>query len=78
MAAHARLVARMVRRSLHAIWGMPEHDQDFDGNKFFKLTKRRLAGNRAPNGPRTNGAPQKDPLSQLRTKESDIYREAGE
>jgi len=26
-----------MRKLLHAIWGMLKHDQDFDGNKFFKI-----------------------------------------
>jgi len=31
-------VVAVMRKLLHAIWGMLKHDQDFDGNKFFKLT----------------------------------------
>ena len=30
-------VVAVMRKLLHAIWGMLKHDQDFDGNKFFKL-----------------------------------------
>lgn len=26
-----------MRKLLHAIWGMIKHDEDFDGNKFFKI-----------------------------------------
>src|SRR6266478_69658 len=33
------LVAVM-RKLLHAIWGMLKHEQDFDGNKFFKLAEK--------------------------------------
>lgn len=29
-------VVAVMRKLLHAIWGMLKHDQDFDGNKFFK------------------------------------------
>jgi transposase len=32
-------VVAVMRKLLHAIWGMLKHDQDFDGNKFFKLTE---------------------------------------
>jgi len=28
-----------VATQLHAIWGMLKHDQDFDGEKFFKIAK---------------------------------------
>jgi transposase len=31
-------IVAVMRKLLHAIWGMLKHDQDFDGNKFFKLT----------------------------------------
>ena len=30
-------VVAVMRKLLHAIWGMLKHDQDFDGNKFFKI-----------------------------------------
>ena len=30
-------VVAVMRKLLHAIWGMLKHDQDFDGNKFFRL-----------------------------------------
>jgi transposase len=30
-------VVAVMRKLLHAIWGMLKHDEDFDGNKFFKL-----------------------------------------
>jgi transposase len=30
-------VVAVMRKLLHAIWGMLKHNQDFDGNKFFKL-----------------------------------------
>ena len=33
-------VVAVMRKLLHAIWGMLKHDQDFDGNKFFKLTEK--------------------------------------
>ena len=31
-------VVAVMRKLLHAIWGMLKHDQDFDGEKFFKMT----------------------------------------
>ena len=30
-------VVAVMRKLLHAIWGMLKHEQDFDGNKFFKI-----------------------------------------
>jgi transposase len=33
-------VVAVMRKLLHAIWGMLKHDQDFDGNKFFKLAEK--------------------------------------
>jgi transposase len=30
-------VVAVMRKLLHAIWGMLKHDEDFDGNKFFKI-----------------------------------------
>src|SRR6202162_2197429 len=33
-------VVAVMRKLLHAIWGMLKHDQDFDGNKFFKRTEK--------------------------------------
>src|SRR3984893_11864674 len=42
-------VVAVMRKLLHAIWGMLKHDQDFDGNKFFKLRKIRLTGKRVSN-----------------------------
>ena len=30
-------IVAVMRKLLHAIWGMLKHDQDFDGNKFFRL-----------------------------------------
>ena len=33
-------VVAVMRKLLHAIWGMLRHDQDFDGNKFCKLTEK--------------------------------------
>jgi transposase len=30
-------VVAVMRKLLHAIWGMLKHDQDFDGNKFFGI-----------------------------------------
>ena len=32
-------VIAVMRKLLHAIWGMLKHDQDFDGEKFFKIAK---------------------------------------
>jgi transposase len=32
-------VVAVMRKLLHAIWGMLKHDQDFDGNKFFRLAE---------------------------------------
>jgi transposase len=36
-------VVAVMRKLLHAIWGMLKHDQDFDGNKFFKLATATVA-----------------------------------
>jgi len=33
-------VVAVMRKLLHAIWGMLKHDQDFDGNKFFRLAAK--------------------------------------
>jgi transposase len=33
-------VVAVMRKLLHAIWGMLKHDQDFDGEKFFKIAKQ--------------------------------------
>ena len=33
-------VVAVMRKLLHAIWGMLKHDQDFDGNKFFKISAK--------------------------------------
>ncbi len=33
-------IVAVMRKLLHAIWGMLKHDQDFDGNKFFRLTAK--------------------------------------
>jgi transposase len=33
-------VVAVMRKLLHAIWGMLKHDQDFDGNKFFRLAEK--------------------------------------
>jgi transposase len=33
-------VVAVMRKLLHAIWGMLKHDQDFDGEKFFKLANK--------------------------------------
>jgi len=33
-------VVAVMRKLLHAIWGMLKHDQNFDGNKFFKLAEK--------------------------------------
>ena len=30
----------VMRKLLHAIWGMLKHDQNFDGNKFFRLPEK--------------------------------------
>jgi transposase len=32
-------VVAVMRKLLHAIWGMLKHDQDFDAEKFFKIAK---------------------------------------
>jgi transposase len=32
-------IVAVMRKLLHAIWGMLKHDQDFDGEKFFKIAK---------------------------------------
>jgi transposase len=33
-------IVAVMRKLLHAIWGMLKHDQDFDGNKFFKIASK--------------------------------------
>jgi len=33
-------VVAVMRKLLHAIWGMLKHDEDFDGNKFFKMANK--------------------------------------
>jgi transposase len=33
-------VVAVMRKLLHAIWSMLKHDQNFDGNKFFKLADK--------------------------------------
>jgi transposase len=33
-------VVAVMRKLLHAIWGMLKHNEDFDGNKFFTLTEK--------------------------------------
>jgi transposase len=33
-------VVAVMRKLLHAIWGMLKHDQDFDGEKFFKIATK--------------------------------------
>jgi len=33
-------IVAVMRKLLHAIWGMLKHDQDFDGNKFFKIAAK--------------------------------------
>ena len=33
-------VVAVMRKLLHAIWGMLKHDQNFDGNKFFRLPEK--------------------------------------
>jgi transposase len=33
-------VVAVMRKLLHAIWGMLKHHQDFDGNKFFKPAEK--------------------------------------
>jgi transposase len=33
-------VVAVMRKLLHAIWGMLKHDQDFDGNKFFNIAAK--------------------------------------
>jgi transposase len=35
-------VVAVMRKLLHAIWGMLKHDQDFDGNKFSDSPKQFL------------------------------------
>ena len=30
-------VVAVMRKLLHAIWGILKHDQEFDGDKFYKL-----------------------------------------
>ena len=33
-------IVAVMRKLLHAIWGMLKHDADFDGNKFFKIAEK--------------------------------------
>lgn len=33
-------IVAVMRKLLHSIWGMLKHDQDFDGEKFFKLAQK--------------------------------------
>jgi transposase len=33
-------VVAVMRKLLHSIWGMLKHDQDFDGEKFFKIATK--------------------------------------
>jgi transposase len=33
-------VVAVMRKLLHAIWGMLKHDQDFDGEKFFRIATK--------------------------------------
>jgi transposase len=33
-------IVAVMRKLLHAIWGMLKHDQDFDGEKFFKIATK--------------------------------------
>ena len=33
-------VVAVMRKLLHAIWGMLKHDEDFDGNKFFRMAPK--------------------------------------
>ena len=33
-------VVAVMRKLLHSIWGMLKHDQDFDGEKFFKVATK--------------------------------------
>ncbi len=35
-----QVVVAVMRELLHAILGMLKHNQDFDGNKFFRLTEK--------------------------------------
>jgi len=35
-----QVVVAVMRKLLRANWGMLEHNQDFDGNKFFRLTEK--------------------------------------
>ena len=32
-------VVAVMRKLLHLIWGMLEHDQNFDGNNVFKIAR---------------------------------------
>jgi hypothetical protein len=37
-----RAAVAMMRKLPHAIWGMLEHDQDFDGNNVFKIANENV------------------------------------
>ena len=62
-------VVAVMRKLLHAIWGMLKHDQDFDGEKFFKIAaKNRLTEKRVSN------EPAKRPAALTATGVEDTYR----
>ena len=35
--------AAVMRKLLHAIWGMLQHREEWDGNKFFRLEPKNMA-----------------------------------
>lgn len=39
-------VGAVIRKLLHAIWGMLKYDQNFDGTKFYKLCLKHLTSER--------------------------------
>jgi len=35
-----QVIVAVMRKLLHAIWGILKHDQDCDGNKLFKIAAK--------------------------------------
>ena len=53
-------VVAVMRKLLHAIWGMLKHDQDFDGNKFLQTRRKNcLTGKREYLTSEATGAPRR-------------------
>ena len=41
--AKMQAITAVMRKLLHAIWGMLHHREEWDGNKFFKLESPNMA-----------------------------------